>query len=125
MKEIILASSKNILGKVLSPSKDKLTQNQNANKTEKKQILMTRRELTDPFGSDDEETLEVSVPDKKHTEQKVSQSNELNNGEVTDNKTLYEINDTLKELPKPTQVIWLFGFHVVYFIPSFLVLQVV
>ncbi|GLV42585.1 Eps15 homology domain containing protein-binding protein 1 [Carabus blaptoides fortunei] len=103
VKEIILASSKNILGKVLSPSKDKLTQNQNANKAEKKQILMTRRELTDPFGSDDEETLELPVPDKKVAEQKVSQSYEMNNGEVTDNKTLYEINDILKELPKPTQ----------------------
>ncbi|XP_031332503.1 EH domain-binding protein 1 isoform X1 [Photinus pyralis] len=56
VKEIILASSKNILGKVLSPSKDKLAQNVNSKKVEvKKPILMTRRELCDPFGSDDED----------------------------------------------------------------------
>ncbi|KAF5289663.1 hypothetical protein FQR65_LT11780 [Abscondita terminalis] len=56
VKEIILASSKNILGKVLSPSKDKLGQNVNNKKAEvKKPILMTRRELCDPFGSDDED----------------------------------------------------------------------
>ncbi|KAK5640350.1 hypothetical protein RI129_011161 [Pyrocoelia pectoralis] len=56
VKEIILASSKNILGKVLSPSKDKLGQNMNNKKVEvKKPVLMTRRELCDPFGSDDED----------------------------------------------------------------------
>ncbi|XP_014259920.1 EH domain-binding protein 1-like isoform X2 [Cimex lectularius] len=58
----ILLSSKNILGKVLSPTKEKFREKSkspinvpnNATNTQRP-VLMTRRQLTDPFGSDDED----------------------------------------------------------------------
>lgn len=75
VKNMILSGSKNLLCKVLSPTKDKnhlgsgnrsqqnsSTQSYNQNvaaqsnqSNKEKPILMTRRELNDPFGSDDEE----------------------------------------------------------------------
>lgn len=67
VKNLILSSSKNLLGKVLSPTKDKnnvtaMAQMNNHNNVvqqpaapKEKPILMTRREWTDPFGSDDED----------------------------------------------------------------------
>lgn len=64
VKNLILSGSKNLLGKVLSPAKDKnviagqANQNGTGNQqqpAQDKPILMTRRELTDPFGSDDED----------------------------------------------------------------------
>lgn len=63
VKNLILSSSKHLLGKVLSPTKDKLTAASQACQNnavvvaalKEKPILMTRRELTDPFGSDDED----------------------------------------------------------------------
>lgn len=62
VKNMILSGSKHLLGKVLSPTKDKLTAASQANHNnvvvvapKEKPILMTRRELTDPFGSDDED----------------------------------------------------------------------
>lgn len=61
VKNLILSGSKHLLGKVLSPSKDRNTfvptpiNNHNATAPKEKPILMTRRELTDPFGSDDED----------------------------------------------------------------------
>ncbi|XP_014209545.1 EH domain-binding protein 1 isoform X2 [Copidosoma floridanum] len=88
VKDMIFASSKSILGKVLSPSKEKFTKEQHATREKSKSppqtplqtplqaqpqqihpqqpqqpqqarpILMTRRQLTDPFGSDDEEEEE-------------------------------------------------------------------
>lgn len=90
VKDIILSSSKNILGKVLSPTKDKLVQNNLNKKTEKidksekvdkKPALMTRRELTDPFGSDDEDTPEKEIKDDEDvetTDNKFCDNNELN-----------------------------------------------
>lgn len=68
VKEIILASSKNILGKVLSPSKDKLGQAVNKKAEVKKPILMTRRELCDPFGSDDEDESMPAGDKTNHAE---------------------------------------------------------
>lgn len=61
VKDVILASSKSILGKVLSPTKEKLANNREKSKSPvpaaQRPILMTRRQLTDPFGSDDEEEI--------------------------------------------------------------------
>nr|XP_018916882.1 PREDICTED: EH domain-binding protein 1 isoform X2 [Bemisia tabaci] len=53
----ILSSSKTILGKVLSPTKDKFNQvkDKQMKSQPQKQMLMTRRQLTDPFGSDEED----------------------------------------------------------------------
>ncbi|XP_046751457.1 EH domain-binding protein 1 [Diprion similis] len=77
VKDIILAGSKSFLGKVLSPTKEKhaarekskspsrtgqITQPQPPQQ-QQRPVLMTRRQLTDPFGSDDEEELQV-VQDK-------------------------------------------------------------
>lgn len=61
VKNFLLSGSKNLIGKVLSPTKDKNFayphQQQQAVEAgkEKPILLMTRRELTDPFGSDEEE----------------------------------------------------------------------
>ncbi|KAI4483929.1 hypothetical protein M0802_013189 [Mischocyttarus mexicanus] len=61
VKDIILASSKSILGKVLSPTKEKYMTREKSKspsripQVQQRPILMTRRQLTDPFGSDDEE----------------------------------------------------------------------
>lgn len=66
VKNLILSGSKHLLGKVLSPTKDRpslpppVGQLNNATSTtvtggREKPLLMTRRELTDPFGSDDED----------------------------------------------------------------------
>lgn len=112
VKDIILSSSKNILGKVLSPSKDKLSQNtkksEKVDKVEKKPVLMTRRELTDPFGSDEEEeTIEVAIPDNNKIENKTCNDNNSDKKrEEVDNKA-GDVNSDLNkiELPKPTQVI--------------------
>lgn len=94
VKDIILASSKNILGKVLSPSKDKLGQNVNKKTEVKKLVLMTRRELCDPFGSDDEdENMQVPANDSN----KVVNHVEVN-GVVEDSKG--SSGDTNKELTK-------------------------
>lgn len=89
VKDIILSSSKNIIGKVLSPSKDKL--GQTAKKQEvKKQPLMTRRELCDPFGSDEEEEEESKDVKTPEVNGESDKSNE------PDNK--------MPELPKPNPV---------------------
>lgn len=70
VKNLILSGSKHLLGKVLSPSKDKIHAIGNTGgvvgaKTpssvtptqqgQEKPFLMSRRELNDPFGSDDED----------------------------------------------------------------------
>ncbi|XP_015833178.2 EH domain-binding protein 1 isoform X2 [Tribolium castaneum] len=98
MKDIILLGSKSIMSKVMSsPSKDKIQ----AKKTEvKKPILMTRRELTDPFGSDDEE----EVTDNKVINNKVPEADEMNGS--GDHKVKDNQNDVFSDLPKPNAV-WL------------------
>ncbi|XP_031782345.1 EH domain-binding protein 1 isoform X8 [Nasonia vitripennis] len=97
VKDIILASSKSILGKVLSPTKEKfakehVTREKSNSPTrvtpqaqqpqqqtqQPRPILMTRRQLTDPFGSDDEEeNLQV-------VEDKVSQSLSISKAQTPD-----------------------------------------
>ncbi|XP_057324606.1 EH domain-binding protein 1 isoform X3 [Microplitis mediator] len=69
VKDIILASSKSILGKVLSPTKEKYTREKSKSPprslhVQQRPILMTRRQLTDPFGSDDEEENIQVIDDK-------------------------------------------------------------
>lgn len=96
VKEIILSSSKNIIGKVLSPSKDKLGQTVNKKPEVKKQPLMTRRELCDPFGSDEEE--ENTPVDNKVVNSKIPEVN----GDSCDNREKSE--NKFPELPKPNPV---------------------
>ncbi|EEB12203.1 protein MLP1, putative [Pediculus humanus corporis] len=61
VKDKILASSKSILEKVLSPTKDKVTFNRDKSKSppvkSSRPILMTRRQYSDPFGSDEEDEM--------------------------------------------------------------------
>nr|XP_033341779.1 EH domain-binding protein 1 isoform X2 [Megalopta genalis] len=70
VKDIILASSKSILEKVLSPTKEKyLSKEKNKSpprvpQVQHRPILMTRRQLTDPFGSDEEEE-NMQIVDEK------------------------------------------------------------
>lgn len=97
VKEIILTSSKSIIGKVLSPNKDKL--NQNSQKVEvKKAPLMTRREWCDPFGSDDEE--ENAAPVKEDC-------NTIKSVEVNGVEGASPTSEKLPELPKPNPVRYL------------------
>ncbi|XP_044729052.1 EH domain-binding protein 1 isoform X2 [Chrysoperla carnea] len=125
VKDIIVQSSKNILGKVLSPTKDKLLQKRDSiPKVDNKNrpILMTRRQLTDPFGSDEEEDecLEIqSYGDQKiitttTTTTKVPNYNNENNKVITsdvDNRTapinnITENNSSsspVSNLPKNTE----------------------
>lgn len=69
VKNLILSGSKHLLGKVLSPAKDRPA-NASAPTTttttaaREKPLLMTRRELTDPFGSDDEDEQLQIVADE-------------------------------------------------------------
>ncbi|XP_044268877.1 EH domain-binding protein 1 isoform X2 [Tribolium madens] len=102
MKDIILFGSKSIMSKVMSsPSKDKIQ----VKKPEvKKPLLMTRRELTDPFGSDDEE----EVTDNKVINSKVPEADEMNGSgdhKIKD-KEKENQNDVFSDLPKPNAV-WL------------------
>lgn len=60
VKNFLLSGSKNLIGKVLSPTRDKSPaqsmNNGSYTQTDpEKPLLMTRRELTDPFGSDEED----------------------------------------------------------------------
>ncbi|CAK9797729.1 EH domain-binding protein 1 [Anthophora plagiata] len=70
VKDIILASSKSILEKVLSPTKEKYLSREKskspprASQTQQRPMLMTRRQLTDPFGSDEEEE-NIQIIDEK------------------------------------------------------------
>lgn len=66
VKNFLLSGSKNLIGKVLSPAREKSSsppQSMNngsyVQTDPEKQILMTRRQLTDPFGSDEEEDEEM------------------------------------------------------------------
>ena len=70
VKDIILASSKSILEKVLSPTKEKSLSREKSKspprilQVQQRPILMTRRQLTDPFGSDEEEE-NIQIIDEK------------------------------------------------------------
>lgn len=63
VKNLILSGSRNLLGRVLSPTKDRAATGNGGGEVVTppvvqpavKPVLMTRRELTDPFGSDEED----------------------------------------------------------------------
>ncbi len=54
MKVLLKNGSKSLIDKVLSPTKEKERENKE-NAVKEKPILMTRRELMDPFASDEED----------------------------------------------------------------------
>lgn len=77
VKDKILASSKSILGKVLSPTKEKFARDKSKSPvtTTQRPVLMTRRQLTDPFGSDDEdESTVITTEEKKNTSHPLTRS---------------------------------------------------
>lgn len=83
VKNLILSGSRNLLGRVLSPTKDKagsggeaVTPPVSQVQPAAKPVLMTRRELTDPFGSDEED--------------ETSNRKDVNGGSVTTNTTVKE-----------------------------------
>lgn len=86
-----MAGSKNIIGKVLSSPKDKVEADNNKKVEPKKPILMTRRELTDPFGSDEEDAVEPLNDNK--TDAVI-----MNGNKESDQK------EESKDLPKPNIV---------------------
>lgn len=103
----IVKDVKNIINKVIpSPVKDKQEIKKEEKKQEekkeetKKPILMTRRELTDPFGSDDEDTSPVQncVTDSKIVEVNGDINNKL---DIGDNKESDKKDDLFTDLPKP------------------------
>lgn len=72
VKNKIFSGSKHLLGKVLSPAKDRNSiaggqQAINNQTAAQPPMLMTRRELTDPFGSDDEDEQKVIHEEQKET----------------------------------------------------------
>ncbi|XP_076766584.1 eps15 homology domain containing protein-binding protein 1 isoform X1 [Xylocopa sonorina] len=83
VKDIILASSKSILEKVLSPTKEKYLSREKSkspprvSQAQQRPILMTRRQLADPFGSDEEEE-NIQIIDEKW-----SQSIAINKSETS------------------------------------------
>uniref|UniRef100_A0A224XAX8 Putative ca2+-binding actin-bundling protein n=1 Tax=Panstrongylus lignarius TaxID=156445 RepID=A0A224XAX8_9HEMI len=76
----ILSSSKIILSKVLTPTKDKVKEKSKSPIQQPQQhrpVLMTRRQLTDPFGSDEEDEVSnmtrqqdgIKTRDRSHSSQ--------------------------------------------------------
>lgn len=115
VKDMILAGSKSILGKVLSPTKEKYAarekvtrlkavknlmltsnflivqskspprvgqMNQPQPAQQQRPVLMTRRQLTDPFGSDDEEEIQV-IQDKSSQSISIGRSQSSNRDNVS------------------------------------------
>lgn len=104
VKDILVASSKNIIGKVLSPTRDKSLQNKKVEIKKEKPILMTRRELCDPFGSDDEEDNPELSGDNKtigHSIESVDNSEKLH---VNGDCGLDDDKNNSPDLPKPNPV---------------------
>lgn len=100
VKDIIFMGSKNIMSKVMSsPSKDKIQNKKPDDKKVevKKTPIMTRRQLTDPFGSDDEEEI-----DNKIVNNKVPEINGDLNGSSVHRKE--NSSDEFSDLPKPNAV---------------------
>ncbi|CAD1470243.1 unnamed protein product, partial [Heterotrigona itama] len=97
VKDIILASSKSILEKVLSPTKEKYSSREKSksppriSQAQQRPILMTRRQLTDPFGSDEEEE-NIQIIDEKW-----SQSISINKSETPIHNPLVSRHDELRK----------------------------
>ncbi|XP_055908594.1 EH domain-binding protein 1-like protein 1 isoform X2 [Eupeodes corollae] len=107
VKNLIFSGSKNLLGKVLSPAKDRnsinslqqhnnnssvgvlnnnSTSTPNGGGNRDKPALMTRRELTDPFGSDEEDEVEKTNKQQKD-ENNESQNTNTNMSSTTTTTT--------------------------------------
>ncbi|XP_022906817.1 EH domain-binding protein 1 isoform X2 [Onthophagus taurus] len=114
VKDIILNSSKNIIGKVLSP---KITQNEKKPEPKpEKPFLMTRGEWYDPFDSvaediiSEEDIISTSVTPIDNNKSLNTKVPEMNGADSTDdnNKKVQQVeskkNDINKnDLPKPNQ----------------------
>ncbi|GAB0090800.1 EH domain-binding protein 1 [Sergentomyia squamirostris] len=108
VKNFFLTGSKSLIGKVLSPTKDRssgqeVTQQQ---VMKEKPILMTRRELTDPFGSDDED--EVPVNGEKSSHDAARRSSEVSPDDsqpiALDTETTTKILNRHKEMSEKARV---------------------
>lgn len=75
MKNFFLGS-KSLIGKVLSPTRDR-AQSQDNQPPREKPVLMTRRELTDPFGSDEEEEAPAVAEKSSHASDAARKSVDL------------------------------------------------
>uniref|UniRef100_A0A6P7FFG3 EH domain-binding protein 1 n=1 Tax=Diabrotica virgifera virgifera TaxID=50390 RepID=A0A6P7FFG3_DIAVI len=88
-----------------SPGKDKqeTTKKEEKKQEIKKPILMTRRELTDPFGSDDEESppADNNIADNKRTEMNGDINHKLDVSDSKENKDSEKQDDIFSDLPKP------------------------
>ncbi|XP_050511479.1 EH domain-binding protein 1-like protein 1 isoform X1 [Diabrotica virgifera virgifera] len=105
----IVKDVKNIINKVIpSPGKDKqeTTKKEEKKQEIKKPILMTRRELTDPFGSDDEESppADNNIADNKRTEMSGDINHKLDVSDSKENKDSEKQDDIFSDLPKPNPV---------------------
>lgn len=119
VKNKILTGSKHLLGKVLSPVKDKHFQSntnkiqvngsQNSNQanagvtpttttpaTKEAPILMTRRELCDPFGSDEEDDDQVDKQSGSQTQKTIS--NDTNTESQRNSSHLNKIESPIASL---------------------------
>lgn len=117
VKNLILSGSKHFLGKVLSPVKDKhFSTNNNKIQTNGSQssnqqntssnintptgkentILMTRRELNDPFGSDDEDELRLGSQTQK------TSTNDAYTDSQRNNSNVYKVESSISNLDPAT-----------------------
>lgn len=108
VKDIIISSSKTLIGKVQkinSPTKEaapniiamKNYENKNSNALDsnnEKPVLMTKRELTDPFGSDDEEPDDCKINSVNSLNGHMSETNGVKSNEDI------LMDDAQKEMPK-------------------------
>ncbi|XP_054282962.1 EH domain-binding protein 1 isoform X1 [Macrosteles quadrilineatus] len=102
VKDVILASSKSILGKVLSPTKEKFSNKENNREKSKspvnatpRPVLMTRRQLTDPFGSDEEEDVnEANAENEDGRKTLPTQGSDVMNSTNTTRNTSREGSET-------------------------------
>ncbi|KAH1004093.1 EH domain-binding protein 1 isoform X3 [Dendroctonus ponderosae] len=103
VKDIFFSGSKNIMNKVISsPNKDKQAKKTDEKKVDaQKSILMTRRELVDPFGSDEEEEpLPPPVASNKGESLNKVQTNGEMNGSISNTDSKVK-DDVFADLPKP------------------------
>lgn len=106
VKNLLLNGSKNLLGKVLSPTRDKSngvtpTMPTNNSSNNAKPILMTRRELTDPFGSDDEDNKDSVMLDANENKQNSDSLNSPSiDPEVANVIFLYFSNEIIETMIK-------------------------
>lgn len=132
VKNLILTGSKHLLGKVLSPVKDKQFPTNNnkiqtngsqssytaANTPASKEntILMTRRELNDPFGSDDEDEQQSGSQTQKTT-------NDANADSQRNNSHVNKVESPISNLDPATANVRIFFIVMKYILYKFLWIQ--